>query len=81
MNLLPAMSKCRLVRSHGHTLEELFLLRKGETNKRIPDMIVFPKCHDDVVKLVSLAVRHNVCLIPIGGGRYPISNNVMYFTN
>nr|CAB3220651.1 alkyldihydroxyacetonephosphate synthase, peroxisomal-like [Phallusia mammillata] len=58
----------RLVRSHGHTLEELFLLRKGETNKRIPDMIVFPRNHDDVVKLVALAVRYNICLIPIGGG-------------
>uniref|UniRef100_F6RKU1 Alkylglycerone-phosphate synthase n=1 Tax=Ciona intestinalis TaxID=7719 RepID=F6RKU1_CIOIN len=58
----------RLVRSHGHTLEELFLLRKGEFNARVPDLIVFPRNHDDVVKLVSAAVRHNVCLIPIGGG-------------
>jgi len=58
----------RLVRSHGHTLEELFLLREGKTNKRIPDLIVFPRNHDDVVQLVALAVRHNICLIPIGGG-------------
>lgn len=58
----------RVTRSHGHTLEELFLLRKGEFNKRIPDMIIFPRNHDDVVKLVAAAVRFNVCIIPIGGG-------------
>ncbi|XP_076806546.1 alkyldihydroxyacetonephosphate synthase, peroxisomal-like [Clavelina lepadiformis] len=58
----------RVMRSHGHTLEELFLLRKGEFNNRIPDVVVFPRCHDDVEKLVAAAVRYNVCLIPIGGG-------------
>uniref|UniRef100_H2Y724 Alkylglycerone-phosphate synthase n=1 Tax=Ciona savignyi TaxID=51511 RepID=H2Y724_CIOSA len=58
----------KLFRSHGHTLEELFLLRKGQSNARIPDVIVFPRNHNDVVKLVASAVRHNVCLIPIGGG-------------
>ena len=56
------------MRSHGHTLEELFRLRNGEVNKRIPDVVVFPRNHDDVVKLVAAAVRCNVCLIPIGGG-------------
>lgn len=24
-------------------------------------------CHDDVVKIVELACKHNVCLIPYGG--------------
>ena len=63
----------RVVRSHGHTLEELFLLRKGEFNKRVPDVVVFPRSHDDCVKLVSTAVRFNVCLIPMGGGTPGIS--------
>lgn len=28
---------------------------------------VFAGCHDDVVKIVELACKHNVCLIPYGG--------------
>ena len=62
----------RVMRSHGHTLEELWRLRHGEVNERIPDVVVFPRNHDDVVKLVAAAVRFNVCLIPIGGGKYTI---------
>jgi len=57
-----------LVRSHGHTCDELFILRQGDVAKRLPDAVVFPLKHDDVVKIVSSASRSNVCLIPIGGG-------------
>ncbi|KAG7258296.1 hypothetical protein CRUP_002591 [Coryphaenoides rupestris] len=35
---------------------------------RVPDMVVWPNCHNDVVKLVELACKHNVCVIPYGGG-------------
>lgn len=28
---------------------------------------VFTDCHNDVVKIVELACKHNVCLIPYGG--------------
>ena len=58
----------RLVRSHGHTCDELFDLRRGHVSKRLPDVVVFPRKHDDVVKIVNSAVTNNVCLIPIGGG-------------
>ncbi|KAI5621104.1 alkyldihydroxyacetonephosphate synthase, peroxisomal, partial [Silurus asotus] len=57
----------RVFRSHGHCLHEIFALREGRIG-RIPDMVVWPSCHDDVVKIVELASKHNVCLIPYGGG-------------
>ncbi|KAF5892216.1 alkyldihydroxyacetonephosphate synthase, peroxisomal, partial [Clarias magur] len=57
----------RVFRSHGHCLHEIYALREGRIGK-IPDLVVWPSCHDDVVKIVELACKHNVCLIPFGGG-------------
>ncbi|OCT63629.1 hypothetical protein XELAEV_18044727mg [Xenopus laevis] len=57
----------RIFRAHGHCLHEIFTLREGMF-KRIPDIVVWPSCHEDVVKIVDLACKHNVCLIPFGGG-------------
>uniref|UniRef100_A0A8C5BXR8 Alkylglycerone-phosphate synthase n=1 Tax=Gadus morhua TaxID=8049 RepID=A0A8C5BXR8_GADMO len=57
----------RVFRGHGHCLHEIFALREGRVG-RVPDMVVWPNCHDDVVKIVELACKHNVCLIPYGGG-------------
>ncbi|XP_045560359.1 alkyldihydroxyacetonephosphate synthase, peroxisomal [Salmo salar] len=58
----------RVFRAHGHCLHEIFALREGKTFERVPDMVVWPNCHNDVVKIVELACKHNVCLIPYGGG-------------
>uniref|UniRef100_A0A8C7J0Q9 Alkylglycerone-phosphate synthase n=1 Tax=Oncorhynchus kisutch TaxID=8019 RepID=A0A8C7J0Q9_ONCKI len=58
----------RLFRAHGHCLHEIFALREGKKFERVPDMVVWPNCHNDVVKIVELACKHNVCLIPYGGG-------------
>lgn len=57
----------RLIRSHGQTLYEIQNLRDGIMN-RIPDIVVWPKCHDQVVKIVDSAAAHNVAVIPFGGG-------------
>ncbi|XP_043931246.1 alkyldihydroxyacetonephosphate synthase, peroxisomal [Protopterus annectens] len=57
----------RLFRAHGHCLHEIFTLREGRFD-RIPDLVVWPHCHDDVVKIVELACKHDTCLIPFGGG-------------
>ncbi|KAL7881852.1 hypothetical protein AOLI_G00087010 [Acnodon oligacanthus] len=57
----------RVFRSHGHCLHEIFALREGRIS-RVPDLVVWPSCHNDVVKIVELACKHNVCLIPYGGG-------------
>ncbi|KAG7177818.1 alkyldihydroxyacetonephosphate synthase, peroxisomal-like [Homarus americanus] len=57
----------RLFRAHGHTLAEIFTLREGMF-PRIPDLVVWPKNHSEVEKLVDLASRSQVALIPFGGG-------------
>ncbi|CAH0564681.1 unnamed protein product [Brassicogethes aeneus] len=57
----------RLVRSHGHTLHDIFILRNS-IFERLPDVITFPKCHDDVEKIVNFANERNMVVIPFGGG-------------
>lgn len=57
----------RLFHGHGHTCHEIFELRHGMLH-RIPDLVIWPSCHKDVEKIVQLAVEHNVCIIPFGGG-------------
>lgn len=57
----------RLIRCHGQTVHEIYHLRKGEF-KRIPDIVLWPRCHEDVIKIVELANEQEVVLIPFGGG-------------
>ncbi|KAG5881483.1 hypothetical protein JTB14_026540 [Gonioctena quinquepunctata] len=57
----------RVIRGHGHTLHEIYALQNSKLD-RIPDMVVWPACHDDVVKIVELANEENLVLIPFGGG-------------
>lgn len=57
----------RLFRAHGHTMREIFILREGSF-ARIPDLVVWPTSHEDVVTLVLSAASHNVVIIPFGGG-------------
>ncbi|CAI5762215.1 alkyldihydroxyacetonephosphate synthase, peroxisomal [Podarcis lilfordi] len=60
-------AEARIFRAHGHCLHELYKLREGMF-QRVPDVVVWPECHDDVVKIVEIACKHNVCIIPYGGG-------------
>ncbi|EDV55962.1 alkyldihydroxyacetonephosphate synthase [Drosophila erecta] len=57
----------RLVRCHGQTLNDIYSLWHHKF-RRIPDLVVWPRCHDEVVQLVRLAHKHNVMLVPFGGG-------------
>jgi alkyldihydroxyacetonephosphate synthase len=57
----------RLFHGHGHTCQELFALRYGHL-ARVPDLVVWPSSHDEVVALVACAQAHDVVLIPFGGG-------------
>lgn len=57
----------RLIRSHGQTLYEIQNLRDG-IMKRIPDIVLWPKSHEEVVKIVNAANTRNVSVIPFGGG-------------
>ncbi|KAI0207103.1 Alkyldihydroxyacetonephosphate synthase, peroxisomal [Lamellibrachia satsuma] len=55
----------RLFRAHGHTLHEVFILREGKF-KRIPDLVVWPISHKQVLTVVELCNKHNVVIIPFG---------------
>lgn len=57
----------RLVRCHCQTLHDIYTLRTG-TFKRIPDVVLFPTSHDQVVQIVTAAQEQNVVVIPYGGG-------------
>ena len=59
--------KERILASHGHTVQEIYALRFGAL-KRLVDAVVYPTSHLEVEKIVTLACRHNVVLIPYGGG-------------
>ena len=57
----------RLRHGHGHTQEEMYAIKYGSI-ARVPDLVVYPKNEAQVVDLVAIAIEHNVCLIPFGGG-------------
>ncbi|KAJ8911526.1 hypothetical protein NQ315_000561 [Exocentrus adspersus] len=57
----------RVLRAHGQALHDIYILRNS-VFKRIPDIVLWPKCHDDVVRIVTLANECNIVIIPFGGG-------------
>ena len=58
----------RLIHSHGQTTsEDVFPALYGSIQRAV-DLVVWCESHEDVVTLVELAQKHNVCLVPYGGG-------------
>jgi len=57
----------RVNHGHGHTCDDIYKLRYGSFD-RVPDAVVWPDNHSQVEKLVAAAHKHNVVLIPYGGG-------------
>lgn len=49
----------RVVRAHGHTLHDIFVLRNGYFD-RIPDIVLWPESHEDVANIISTANENNV---------------------
>lgn len=60
-------SETRLRHGHGHTVDEMYAIKYGKF-ERVPDLVVYPSEESQVATLVAAAVRHDVCLIPYGGG-------------
>ncbi len=57
----------RLRHGHGHTLDEMYSIKYTQL-ERVPDLVVYPSEESQVAALVEAAVRHDVCVIPYGGG-------------
>lgn len=57
----------RFVRCHGQTLHDIYNLCHDKF-KRIPDIVTWPTNHKEVEILVNLAHKHNVAVLPYGGG-------------
>ena len=53
--------------SHGASLREIYNLRYDRFAKYV-DVVVYPKTHEDVVKIIELANIHDVIIVPYGGG-------------
>ncbi|MCB8921213.1 MAG: FAD-binding oxidoreductase [Ardenticatenaceae bacterium] len=60
--------KVRLLHSHGQTTaDEVYKVLYDELD-RLCDLVVFPESDEDAAALIQLAIAHNVCLVPYGGG-------------
>ena len=58
----------RLIHSHGQTTsEEVYRVLYDKIENTI-DMVIYPESEDEVQQLIQLATKHNVCIIPFGGG-------------
>ena len=62
-------ARARLSHSHGQlSVDEIFRLMTGGQLRRVVDVVVYPNHEEDVRRIVELASKNDVCLIPFGGG-------------
>lgn len=57
----------RIFHSHGHSLQELYLLRNSKLARTV-DYVIYITSHEQAEHLIKMAKTHNVVLIPFGGG-------------
>ena len=57
----------RVFHSHGHTLQEMYAVKFGKLERTV-DLVAYPRTESDVEKIIGLANKHNVLLVPYGGG-------------
>lgn len=57
----------RFLRCRGQATRDFYVLRFGKF-KRLPDLVIWPRCHEEVVKVVELANKYLSVIIPYGGG-------------
>jgi alkyldihydroxyacetonephosphate synthase len=58
----------RLLHSHGQTtFEEVHKVLYSKL-ERLVDMVFYCESTGDAQKLIELAIKHNICLVPYGGG-------------
>ena len=58
----------RLIHSHGQeTFKDVYKVLYDSIERNV-DLVFYPETEEEVSKLVALAVKFNVCIIPYGGG-------------
>ncbi len=57
----------RLVHSQGQTTDEVYKVVFSKID-RATDMVFYIESEDEAKRLIELAIEHDVCLIPFGGG-------------
>ncbi|HYL68297.1 MAG TPA: FAD-binding oxidoreductase [Candidatus Limnocylindria bacterium] len=57
----------RVVHAYGKGFRDLFRLRRGSA-EGAPDLVIYPENENDVVATLRAAARHDVIVIPFGGG-------------
>ena len=57
----------RVMHSHGACLQEIWQLRYTKID-RVADVVIYPNSNEDCEAIVKLAMKHNVVLVPYGGG-------------
>ena len=58
----------RLLHSHGQTSSDEVYKVLYSKLKKFSDLVFYVETEDNVIKLIELAKKHNVCLVPYGGG-------------
>ena len=66
-NQIETNDEVRLRHGHGHTQEEMYAIKYTELG-RVPDLVVYPETEVQVTSMVAAAKKHDVSLIPYGGG-------------
>src|SRR5579863_5002075 len=57
----------RVVHAYGKGFRDLFRLRRGMA-EGAPDLVLYPESEHDVLMTLRAAARHDVVIIPFGGG-------------
>ncbi len=57
----------RIYHSVGKSYLDLIDIRSGKI-KSVTDIVLFPNCKNDIKNILTLASKHNVALVPFGGG-------------
>lgn len=57
----------RVVHAYGKGFRDLYRMRQGLSDGA-PDLIVYPESENDVVVVLRAAAKHDVTVIPFGGG-------------
>ncbi len=57
----------RVVHAYGKGFRDLFRMRRGSA-EGAPDVVLYPESENDVVLILRAAARHDVMIIPFGGG-------------